>query len=191
MSPRQQLRGGMFQKVHESQCACPPGTLARLVSPEYSLFQVKGRERERDAIFRTERRWTVISPALKRLAKSAARRLRLVKSTYVRFRGAYPTYQEAIASVRKGALAGYDNDEVVDVGFGVMCQLEIWDYPVLYWLRRLNPETRCIVDAGGHMGTKYRAFRKHLESDDAPGIGWSTTCRASFARAGSARARTA
>jgi putative methyltransferase (TIGR04325 family) len=80
-------------------------------------------------------------------------------------RGAFATYQEALVAVRPGLLAGYDNDAVADVSFEKMCRIALWDWPVLYWLRRLLPEARCLLDAGGHQGTKFRAFRRHLELD--------------------------
>ena len=67
-----------------------------------------------------------------------------------------------MASVRRGTLAGYDHDAVVPVCFEAMCNVLPWDYPVLFWLQRLAPEITCLIDAGGHMGTKYRAFHGHL-----------------------------
>lgn len=51
-----------------------------------------------------------------------------------------------------------------------MCRLELWDWPVLYWLQRLAPEVRCLLDVGGHQGTKFRAFRNHLAFDR--GLQW-------------------
>lgn len=44
-----------------------------------------------------------------------------------------------------------------------MCRLTPWDQPVLRWLERLLPEATCLLDAGGHLGTKYRAFRTHVD----------------------------
>ncbi len=79
-----------------------------------------------------------------------------------RFTGAYSSYQEALAAAKNGALAGYDHDEIAPVAFEQMCRLAAWDYPVLFWMRDLVRETGSLVDAGGHMGTKYRAFRSHL-----------------------------
>src|SRR3954464_12492218 len=86
-----------------------------------------------------------------------------------RFRGVYTTYEEALASVRPGLLAGYDHDPVVAVNCESMCQIRYDDWPILYWLQRLAPVTRCLIDAGGHIGTKYRAFRNHL---DLSGLRW-------------------
>jgi putative methyltransferase (TIGR04325 family) len=87
-------------------------------------------------------------------------RLRLRET---RFRGAFATYEEALAAVRPGLLAGYDNDAIADIAFENMCRIELWDWPVLYWLNRLIPDADYLLDAGGHQGTKFRAFRNHLD----------------------------
>lgn len=65
-------------------------------------------------------------------------------------------------AVRSSKLAGYNHPSVAPVTYESMCQLALWDYPVLYWLTKLLPEAPRVLDAGGHMGTKYRAFRPHL-----------------------------
>ncbi|WP_202920524.1 methyltransferase, TIGR04325 family [Urbifossiella limnaea] len=100
-------------------------------------------------------------------------------------RGAFATYQEALAAVRPGLLAGYDNDGVADVSFEKMCRIALWDWPVLYWLRRLIPESRCVLDAGGHQGTKFRAFGGHLELDGR--LRWVVYDVPAVVRAGRAR----
>ncbi|WP_407152754.1 methyltransferase, TIGR04325 family [Bradyrhizobium sp. ORS 86] len=90
------------------------------------------------------------------------RLLAFLRSPYLRHRGAYATLEEAVASVRRGALVGYDNDEVVMHSFEYMSELKLEDYPILFWLGRLAQSTNVILDAGGHLATKYRAFRTHL-----------------------------
>jgi len=106
----------------------------------------------------------------------------------LRLRGAYASYDEAMANARKDKLAGYDNDEITDISFDAMCQMTTWDYPVLYWLQRLAPETRRLLDAGGHMGTKYRAFASHLDLDS--GLDWVIYDVPAIVRAGRKRAKT-
>lgn len=90
-------------------------------------------------------------------------RLRYLLPRPRRFSGCYPDYQTALAAARAaGAMPGYDHAEVAPVSFDRMCRVAPWDYPVLFWLQRLSPEVRTLVDAGGHMGTKYLAFRAQL-----------------------------
>ncbi len=93
-----------------------------------------------------------------------------------------------MANVRRGALAGYDHQEVVNISFELMCRVELWDYPVLFWLERLLSSGTCLVDAGGHMGTKYRAFRKHLKLDEQA-VDWIIYDVPNIVKAGRERAR--
>lgn len=130
-----------------------------------------------------------IGPILSGLKRTAAEfRRRLSPGTESsRFRGSFKSHAEAIASVRPGSLAGYNHSDIADVSFDKMCQRELWDYPVMYWLERLLPLTNCIVDAGGHMGTKYRAFRSHLRLPE--NFEWAVYDMPAIARAGRDRAQ--
>lgn len=102
---------------------------------------------------------------LKHAARMVHGRYLAFRPGKLRFRGAFASFDEAMASVRGGMLAGYDHDGVSDVSRSVMEQVPLWDYPILYWLMRLAPELSHVVDAGGHTGVKYRAFRRHLDLD--------------------------
>jgi putative methyltransferase (TIGR04325 family) len=99
-----------------------------------------------------------------------------------RFRGVYSSHEQALTSVRPGRLAGYDHDQLALVSFERMCRVSHWDWPVLYWLKRLEPQIRCLLDAGGHMGTKYRAFHNHLNLDK--GLQWVVYDLPAIVRAG-------
>lgn len=94
-------------------------------------------------------------------------RLRYLTPFSRRFTGAYSSFEEAaIAASEKGSLVGFDHEEIAPFAFEQMCTVMPWDYPILFWLRTLLEEIDTLVDAGGHMGTKYRAFR-HLLPPDA------------------------
>ncbi|CAN5699616.1 hypothetical protein BH11PSE3_BH11PSE3_49900 [soil metagenome] len=67
-----------------------------------------------------------------------------------------------------------------------MQEVPLWDYPVLYWLKRLSPEIACIVDAGGHIGVKYRAFAPYL---DLQRLDWVVYDLPALVRAGQAQMR--
>jgi putative methyltransferase (TIGR04325 family) len=47
-----------------------------------------------------------------------------------------------------------------------MSQMKLEDYPLLYWLKEVIPQGGCVLDAGGHMGTKYRAFQNYLGTSE-------------------------
>lgn len=81
------------------------------------------------------------------------------------FVGAYPDRETAIAKVPAGTPNSYDHDDIAPVNFEVMCKVQIWDYPIIFWLERLAPSVRTILDAGGHFGTKFIAFRDRIDLD--------------------------
>jgi putative methyltransferase (TIGR04325 family) len=122
---------------------------------------------------------------------AAARRARaIVKGPNTwddRFRGAFSSYRDAIAAVSPDLLPGYDNDQAVYFDLERMSQIVPTDRPVLFWMRRLTPEIKCVLDAGGHIGVKYRAFRQHLQLD-AKQIKWIVYDTKAMVRAGRRRA---
>lgn len=78
------------------------------------------------------------------------------------FVGAYPDYATAKAHAPRDTPNSYDDDQVAPLNFELMSQLHIWDYPVVFWLGKLMQPGLHVVDAGGHFGTKYIAFRDLL-----------------------------
>ena len=122
---------------------------------------------------------------LYRKAKARVGRL-LGRVARWQFRGSFGSYAEAVAAVPPDRLVGYDNDEVVDVGFEKMCRMELWDYPVLLWLQRVLPGNGRLIDAGGHMGTKFRAFQNYLRLP--PHFRWMIYDVPAVVRAGRERA---
>ena len=101
---------------------------------------------------------------LEQIAFRALGRYRVLRGAEVRFRGAFDSHDAAMAAVRPARLAGYDHARVAPVSREFMQQLAFWDYPILYWLQRLaTGETTRLVDAGGHVGVKYRAFAPYLD----------------------------
>ncbi len=103
--------------------------------------------------------------------KAASGRLRYLSPFPQRFTGAYGSFEDAIAAARSNGLAGYDHEEIAEVAFEKMCQVAPWDYPVLFWMRQVMGEVDGLVDAGGHMGTKYRAFRDLLSLEEVLPLG--------------------
>ncbi|MEZ5720428.1 MAG: methyltransferase, TIGR04325 family [Paracoccaceae bacterium] len=79
------------------------------------------------------------------------------------FVGAWPDRATAIAHVPKGTPNSYDHDEIAPLNFARMCETQIWDYPVLFWLDKIAHPGQTLLDAGGHFGTKYIAFRDRID----------------------------
>lgn len=102
-----------------------------------------------------------------RLAATLRRALGRLRRREPRFLGAYPDHAAALAAVPPGSRAGYDHAEIAEVSFEAMCRLTLWDYPVMLWLRDAWKPGLSVIDAGGHLGTKYIAFAPHLPMAEA------------------------
>ena len=117
-----------------------------------------------------------------------AGRLRYLSPLPRRFTGAYLSFDDAIAAAAKlGPLTGYNHDEIAHVSFEKMCEVMPWDYPVMFWLSRLGPDIDGVLDAGGHLGTKYRAFRGMLDLPE--NFQWIIYELSAIAEAGRKRAK--
>lgn len=97
------------------------------------------------------------------VANSYRWRLRAMGSNSPRFSGAYGSREQATRSVRTGQMVGYDHDDVAEISFEAMCKIAPWDYAVLFWLQKLLRSGTTVLDAGGHMGTKFIAFQGVLD----------------------------
>ncbi|WP_341367367.1 methyltransferase, TIGR04325 family [Yoonia sp. BS5-3] len=84
-----------------------------------------------------------------------------------RFTGVWQSRDAASAAC---PTKGYDDQGIADISFDLMCKRAVWDYPLLFWLNRLLPDHPAVLDAGGHMGTKYIAFSDLL---DLTGTRWT------------------
>ncbi len=62
-----------------------------------------------------------------------------------------------------GDAPGYDDDAASELSFDVMRRRATWDYPIIHWLSRILPDHPALLDAGGHMGSKYLAFEPLLD----------------------------
>ncbi|MEQ9399191.1 MAG: methyltransferase, TIGR04325 family [Longimicrobiales bacterium] len=91
-----------------------------------------------------------------------------------------------MATVPRSKRAGYAKADP-DLFYDAMARLFVWDYPVLYWLRRLLPDARTLLDAGGHQATKFRVFDPYLDWPE--GFRWVVWDLPDVVRAGSERAR--
>lgn len=94
-----------------------------------------------------------------------------------RFAGLYGSREDAERAARRIDPKGYDSEDIADISFEMMSRRASWDYPVLFWLARLLPNRFSVLDAGGHLGTKYIAFSDVLDVGaldwtvyDLPGI---------------------
>jgi putative methyltransferase (TIGR04325 family) len=86
------------------------------------------------------------------------------------FRGIYPDFATAIASAPPAHPIGYDNNASAHRLADERHHVFPTDYPVLFWLARLIAENTTLFDLGGNVGSRYLAFRSHLNYPD--GMRW-------------------
>lgn len=98
-----------------------------------------------------------------RLGSQASRRLlRRLGFETSHYRGIFPTRVAAERAICPGLFARRKEEEAINFLFERMCKIHLWDWPVLYYLKPLLNQTQVLLDAGGHLGTKYRAFRNQI-----------------------------
>ncbi len=115
------------------------------------------------------------------LMSATRARLQAYSSRPPRFAGVYSSRAKALASLPQKARNGYDNDKIVEVSFNEMQDVVLADYPVVMWLGKLLPETGNVIDAGGHLGTKYLAFQPLLDLNT---VDWTVYDLPSIVQAG-------
>ena len=84
-----------------------------------------------------------------------------------RFRGVYPDFQTAEASVPPGRRVGYDYDELAGLYRLRMDKACESDYAMLFWLRDLVRDGGFVFDFGGHVGVSYYGWRNYLHYPDS------------------------
>ncbi|HEY9131769.1 MAG TPA: TIGR04325 family methyltransferase [Dyella sp.] len=88
------------------------------------------------------------------------------------YRGVYPTFDEAQASIPVERTSGYDNNVSAELYRERTRRIFINDYPMIYWLGRIFSEgARAVFDIGGHIGIAYYAYQRHLHYPD--GLRWT------------------
>jgi putative methyltransferase (TIGR04325 family) len=95
------------------------------------------------------------------------------------FWGAYSSYSAAAAAAKahpSGLAFGYDTPELAEVGRNDYDRMHLRDYPALFWLstflgdndREPGAGKLTVVDLGGHLGGKFRAFRRYWPAQLTP-----------------------
>jgi putative methyltransferase (TIGR04325 family) len=81
-------------------------------------------------------------------------------------KGVYDTFAAAALDSPSNKLAGYDHRVISEFYKGRLDELNKSDYPVLYWLGRLLPETKYVFELGGSVGMGYYAYRRYIPFPD-------------------------
>jgi putative methyltransferase (TIGR04325 family) len=82
--------------------------------------------------------------------------------------GRFATREEAVAFLRPSGRVTYDNEAIVPINLESFCQTHLFDWPVLFALEQMlsRGQLATVTDYGGHVGAKYRAYRRHLDFPD-------------------------
>ncbi|MEL7311441.1 MAG: methyltransferase, TIGR04325 family [Pseudomonadota bacterium] len=89
-------------------------------------------------------------------------------SRWPRFHGLFASRADAETyASAQSELVGYDHSEIATVSMEAMSEAWTSDFPVLFWMAKSLHSTRRLFDLGGHVGTKYRAWRSRLELPEA------------------------
>jgi len=78
------------------------------------------------------------------------------------FRGVYDSFDEAVAEAPDSKPVGYDNDQAASMYKERTERIYGTDYPVLYWMNRLEGQFETIFDFGGHIGIHYYSYAPYL-----------------------------
>jgi len=78
--------------------------------------------------------------------------------------GVYESFKQALEALPKSTYSGYTLDN--DWYLSRYQQLEVLDYPILFWLEKLIPSNRRLLDFGGHAGITYYKYSSYLQYPD-------------------------
>jgi putative methyltransferase (TIGR04325 family) len=102
-----------------------------------------------------------------------------------RYKGVYGSFAEALKTVPKDQLKGFDHPEVAEFFLSAQDVFNPHDYPLLFWLSRvlessassdphsgaaLPKKNPLIFDFGGSLGQTFYAFNRHLHFPE--GLRW-------------------
>lgn len=80
------------------------------------------------------------------------------------YRGVFPSYAEAAASVPATRSTGYDNSASAELYRDRTRRVFLYDYPVMLWLSRLFAAgSSSVFDIGGHVGIAYYAYQRYVD----------------------------
>ncbi|MDX7950258.1 methyltransferase, TIGR04325 family [Lichenihabitans sp. Uapishka_5] len=115
-------------------------------------------------------------------------RNRFLHGQFGTFWGQFGSFEEALASVPAGRASSYEDETLLDFHADQFMQVLPFDWPVLYYLSRgiADGSVRSVIDFGGHIGVKYRAYRPLLDLPD--GFRWCVVDLPPMIREGRRRA---
>ena len=111
------------------------------------------------------------SAAIKSIAKNLVLSLPYAKKKYLRKEfykrspaclGTYKTFAQALQDAPPGKLIGHNHSDISEFYKLSVDNRNPADYPILFWLSRLLPETKLVFELGGSVGVGYYSFRRYI-----------------------------
>jgi putative methyltransferase (TIGR04325 family) len=78
-------------------------------------------------------------------------------------KGTYASFSEAAAAAPRERLAGFNHEIIPEFYKKNIDHLNPGDYAVIFWLSRLLPEAKFVIELGGSIGMGYYGFRRYLQ----------------------------
>ena len=79
------------------------------------------------------------------------------------YSGEFRTFEDARTSIPPGKPVGYDLPEFAGWYRERLDQIQVEDYPMLFWLSRVLPGVQRVFDFGGHVGLHFYSWRSVLD----------------------------
>lgn len=98
------------------------------------------------------------------------------------FRGVYGSFEEAIQAAPKSLPVGFDNRTAATFLIQDDWKVLPSDYPVMFWLSRVLPESKLLFDFGGYVGISYYSYEKYLRYSEE--LDWKVSDVPEVTRAG-------
>jgi putative methyltransferase (TIGR04325 family) len=133
---------------------------------------------------------------LKSIAKTAAlgvplTREKMLQREFIRITpsclGVFSSFAAAQAAAPAAELPGYDHVAIAEVYRKRMDRFTPVDYPILFWLDRLLPQTRVIFELGGSVGRAFYPYSRYLNF--SPDLRWIVCDLPAMVRVGAEIAR--
>ncbi len=85
------------------------------------------------------------------------------------FFGRFNTYHDALGYLPEKLRSTYDNNDLVEINIDMFSQVQIFDWPVMFYLQDRANKGRlsAVTDFGGHVGVKYYAYSPFLQFSES------------------------
>ena len=132
-----------------------------------------------------------MNEAFKILLREVAMKVPFVRERYGEYlfrkrapswKGIYSSFAEATAAPHRGKLVGYDHEATARREEPNLEVMNPADYPMLFWLEKLLPQTRTVFDLGGNLGLAWYSYRHYLAFP--AGLRWTVCELPAIAAAG-------